>query len=347
MKIMIHLAHPAHFQMTKLVVNELENIGVSVVISYNDKDVLHDLVKSFGFKCPVYRVKLNDKRSLFWKFFSKLYGIFKIVQKEKPSLLVGTTVALAHVGFVLRVKNIIVNEDDFEIIKKTGIIGYPFASKIVTPVGCSTGKFESKTIRYNGYHELAYLHPDHFVPNAKVLRENNLESNNYILLRFSALNAHHDTGVQGIDDEFAIELINQVKSRYKVIITSERLLNPALEPYRMTFHPSQMHDVLAYAKMFIGDSQTMAAESMVLGRPSIRCNDFVGKLAYLEELENHYKLGFGVLPSKRKDILKIVEDIISTDTIEEIWAERRKIMLSEKINVAQYWTQLFIELASK
>jgi predicted glycosyltransferase len=33
--------------------------------------------------------------------------------------------------------------------------------------------------------------------------------------------------------------------------------------------------------LYIGDSQTMAAEAAVLGIPSIRFNSFVGKLVYL------------------------------------------------------------------
>ena len=55
-----------------------------------------------------------------------------------------------------------------------------------------------------------------------------------------------------------------------------------------------MHHVMAFASLYIGDSQTMAAEAGVLGVPFVRFNDFVGRIGYLRELEDVYQLGFGV-----------------------------------------------------
>ena len=55
-----------------------------------------------------------------------------------------------------------------------------------------------------------------------------------------------------------------------------------------------MHHIMAFAKMYIGDSQTMAAEAGVLGTPFVRFNDFVGRIGYLRELEDVYNLGYGV-----------------------------------------------------
>ena len=55
-----------------------------------------------------------------------------------------------------------------------------------------------------------------------------------------------------------------------------------------------MHHVMAFASLYIGDSQTMAAEAGVLGVPFVRFNDFVGRIGSLRELEDVYRLGFGV-----------------------------------------------------
>ena len=51
-----------------------------------------------------------------------------------------------------------------------------------------------------------------------------------------------------------------------------------------------MHDALAQAWICVGDSQTMAAEAALLGVPALRCSSFVGRLAYLDELEDKYSL---------------------------------------------------------
>ena len=52
--------------------------------------------------------------------------------------------------------------------------------------------------------------------------------------------------------------------------------------------------MMAFASLYIGDSQTMAAEAGVIGVPFVRFNDFVGRIGYLRELEDTYHLGFGV-----------------------------------------------------
>ena len=79
-----------------------------------------------------------------------------------------------------------------------------------------------------------------------------------------------------------------------IYITSERPLEPQFEQYRIRINPLDMHHVMAFASLYIGDSQTMAAEAGVLGVPFVRFNDFVGRIGYLRELEDTYHLGFGV-----------------------------------------------------
>ena len=60
----------------------------------------------------------------------------------------------------------------------------------------------------------------------------------------------------------------------------------SLEKFKIRIKPDDIHHVLYFAEMFIGDSQTMAAEAAVLGTPSLRFSDFTGKLNYLNELES-------------------------------------------------------------
>ena len=125
----------------------------------------------------------------------------------------------------------------------------------------------------------------------------------YFILRFAKLSAHHDTGKAGITTEIASRIIRKLKPLGNVFITSERELEPEFERYRISIKPQDMHDALYYSEMFIGDSQTMAAESAVLGTPSIRYNDFVGKLGYLEELEHKYGLTYGIRTTEPRGII--------------------------------------------
>ena len=109
-----------------------------------------------------------------------------------------------------------------------------------------------------------------------------------------------------------------------------------MEKYRININPLDIHDVMAYSSMYIGDSQTMAAEAGVLGIPFIRFNDFVGRISYLEELENKYKLGFGIKTSQPDKLIEIVKKLLEQKDCKEFYQERRKKMLSEKINYANF-----------
>ena len=108
-----------------------------------------------------------------------------------------------------------------------------------------------------------------------------------------------------------------------------------------------MHHVMAFASLYIGDSQTMAAEAGVLGVPFVRFNDFVGRIGYLRELEDTYHLGFGIkasAPGSVDHLCARVSDLVSLPASERhtTFATRRATMLSDKIDCAQFLTW-FIE----
>jgi predicted glycosyltransferase len=170
----------------------------------------------------------------------------------------------------------------------------------VAPDCCGVGKWSNKKLSYAGYHELAYLHPAHFTPEFSQVAEL-AASGPYFILRFASLTAHHDEGKSGITADIARRLVGLLSARGRVYITSERPLEPEFEPYRIRIAPSKMHHALAFASLYIGDSQTMAAEAAVLGTPCIRFNDFVGKIGYLRDLEER-GLSVGI-PSGAPDLL--------------------------------------------
>ena len=96
-----------------------------------------------------------------------------------------------------------------------------------------------------------------------------------------------------------------------------------------------MHHVMAFADLYIGDSQTMAAEAGVLGVPFVCFNDFVGRIGYLRELEDHYQLGYGIKTSQVERLYKVVENLVKMPDRKAVYEIRRQKMLSEKIDYAR------------
>ncbi|MDR1679060.1 MAG: DUF354 domain-containing protein [Prevotellaceae bacterium] len=344
-KILFHLGHPAHFQLFKNVISDLKAKGHTCYIIIKKKDILEELLEKSGFEY-VNILPEGKKKSRFDLIVGMLkrdWRMLKFCFKHKPDVLIGTSVEISHVGTLLGIPSINVEEDDADVIPLHAWFSYPFSTVILTPTVCRNGRWEKKSLKYKGYHELAYLHPNVFTPNKEVVRKYFNPDEPYFLMRFVSLSAHHDAGVKGINTEIAQNLINMLLPHGKIYITSERPLEAQFESYRLAINPLDIHHVMAFSRMLIGDSQTMAAEAGVLGIPYVRFNDFVGKISYLEELEQYYNLGKGVKSNEIEKLYAAVEEYLSDQTIGEKQAQRRQKMLSEKIDVHAFFVRLLDE----
>lgn len=336
MKILFYLGHPAHFHLFKNAIKLLSDKNEISVLS-KKKDILDELLNKSGI---IYKNILPEGRKD-TKFFIALgllkrdYRMFKYCFKNKPDIMIGTSPEICHIGKILNIPSINVNEDDAKAVPLYAKFSYPFATDILTPESCDNGKWNIKSIKYNSYHELAYLHPNNFKPDESLLSRYNIQKPYYIL-RFSALNAYHDSNVKGIHKELGLEFINKLNSKGNIYITSEKSLESEFEQYRLNINPLNIHHILTFSEMYIGDSQTMAAESAVLGIPSLRFNDFVGRLGYLEELEHKYNLTFGFKTNDSINLLNKTDELLTTREIKKIWSERRNKMLKEKIDATKF-----------
>ena len=361
----IYLGHPAHFHLFKNVIKNLQADGYEVDVLIKKKENLEQLLQNAGM--PYYNIlregRRDSKIGIAIGVFKRIWRLFWFVVKRRPVLLAGTSVENSYVGPLLRIPAIYIGEDDAPATPTETNVCYPGAKDVVTPFSCDDGKWAYKTTKYPSYHELAYLHPNHFTPSADIVRQQGINPDKpYAIMRFVKLKANHDDNIKGINLQVALRLVEIMKPHMDIYITSERELEPELEPYRIKINPIYMHDVMAYASLYVGDSQTMAAEAGVLGVPFVRFNDFVGRIGYLRELEDVYQLGYGIhatpltadSPIRRADgseqpsgvealYAKVQEMVAMKDEERKaLFQERRKKMLSEKIDCSKFLTW-FIE----
>jgi predicted glycosyltransferase len=342
------MGHPAHFHLFKHVIAELRGQGHESDILIKKKDVLEDLLQSTDWEYHniLPEGRGDSKTGLAIGMVKRDWRMLRLVRRLRPDILIGTSVEISHVGKLLGIPSVNVNEDDWDVVPMYAKLAYPWASSILAPVGCRMGKWESKTEFYRGYHELAYLHPDRFTPDMSVVEPYFNADSPYAVLRFSSLNAHHDEGIRGITDNLAAQILERLEPHMDVWITSERELTPHFEKLRMPVKPQDIHHVLAFAQMYIGDSQTMAAEAGVLGTPFLRYNDFVGRISYLDDIENHYRLGFGIPGSQPGLLLRRLEELLGMEDRSRIWQERRERMLGDKVDVTTWMVDYLIEFLS-
>ena len=365
MKILVYLGHPAHFYLYKNAIHNWREHGHKVEILIKKKDILQQLLDNQGWE---YHNILSEGRK--GNKVGMAVGVIKRAVRQnqfcahfKPHILTGTSVENSIIGPLRRIPVVNCNEDDAAVVPLYAKLSYPGANAILNPVVCNSGKWDEKAIKYPSYHELAYLHPNHFTPSREVVENYGIDTTKpYFIMRFASLNAHHDDGIKGINTEVAQNLVDILAPHGQIYITSERALEPQFEPYRIRINPLDMHHVMAFASLYLGDSQTMAAEAGVLGTPFVRFNDFVGRIGYLQELEDIYQLGYGIhatplsedstirrndgttQPSGVDALYDTVKRLVdmSADERQSLFASRREKMLSEKIDYAKYLTW-FIE----
>lgn len=343
MRYLFYLGHPAHFHLFKVVIGELKSRGHHVMVLIKKKDILEELVRRQGWEYENINPegRADNKLAMAWKLIKRDGVIWRKVRKFKPDVMAGTSAEITHVGKLTGIPSYVFNEDDAAVVPLFARLAYPLATRIVAPRCCDVGKWESKKIPYEGYHELAYLHPNHFTPDPAAIPAIDT-SKPYFILRFASLTAHHDAGRGGITREIAARLVEQLSPHGRIYITAERPLEPEFEDYRIRIDPLAIHHAMAFASLYIGDSQTMAAEAAVLGTPSIRFNDFVGEIGYLADLEAR-GLAYGIRAGNPEKLYHTVSSLLTDPAATRAtFRANREKMLQEKIDCAAFFTELLL-----
>lgn len=341
MNILLDIAHPAHVHVLRNLYFELIDRGHKVIVTVKHIPSAIDLLQKY--KIPHIHIG-KKKDSLIGKALFQLYyniALWKIVIKEKIDIGFCSSMTISHISRVSRMKSIILDDDDDDVEPLFVKYAHPYADTILSPQ--DTKRASSKTIFYSGYHELAYLHPNRFTPNPEVLNEIGLKKGEtYFILRFNAFKAHHDIDVKGLSIENKRKIISILEKHGKVFITTEREIDDEFKKYQLQISQDNVHSLIYYADMFIGDSQTMTSEAAVLGTPSIRCNTFVGRITYLKEEEEEYGLTYGFLPDQSTEMFNKIEDLLSLNNLKNEWSIKRQKMLADKIDVTAFYVW-FIE----
>ena len=95
---------------------------------------------------------------------------------------------------------------------------------------------------------------------------------------------------------------------------------------------------MAFASLFVGDSQTMTSEAALLGVPAIKCNTFAGDLSVPNELEVKYGLCYAYHPKDFDAFFNHVKRLLDNPDTKIEWSRKRDIYLHDKIDVSAYFS---------
>ena len=279
------------------------------------------------------------------EFVQRGVELWRVVERFRPHFLAGVMgPSIAAVGRLRRVlgrdRARVAVFYDTEIAKLTNVFAYPLADYVCTP-DCYQGVVHGRHVRYPGYHELAYLHPNRFTPDKQVVRRAGVDPDApYFVVRFVSYEASHDLGTRGLALGRKVELVHALAAQGRVLVSSEGPLPAELEGYRTRIPVQDIHHMLAFARLLVGESATMASECAVLGVPSI----YVSPLGrgYTDEEETRYGLVKNFTGARFGDDFVAAARALATDP--ELAARAhaaRKRLLADKVDVTAWMLEFF------
>lgn len=319
------LGHPAHIHYFRNFVQIMKSKGHEFMFTARDKDVLFPLLDYYGYE---YVSRGTGSKNLLGKVFY-IFKADKVIlgnaMKFKPDLFVSVaSMFAAHISKLLGKPHIVFDDTEvatFEIMMYT-----PFTDVILNP-GSFWKKYSRKQIFFDSFLELCYLAPEYYKPNPDVLKKYGLtKDEKYFVLRFVSWEASHDFGQKGLSFEFKKKLVEELKGSGKVLISSEAELPTEFEEFRKSISPFDLHHLLNYASLYVGEGATTASECVMLGTPAIFiCTNNAGTLIEQSKL--------GLLHNFRNSdkVLQTVREILSDPDYKTKLNLKRDEMLSKKL----------------
>ena len=293
MRYIFELNHPKHYYQFKIVMQELQRRGHEVLVLARDKDVLLNVLKEENVQYEIFGVHKNNILGKLFSSGSIFWNYRKIIKRTNLDIIVSKASLYGTLTAKMSgIKSIIF--PDSEVVPLTNKIVAPLASLIITPEPF-TLDYGEKHRRIKGIFEDCYLAPSILTIDSSAPEKLGLEEP-YAILRFVGWSANHDINNNGFTDNQKSTLADALSRHLKVYISSEKPMPEDLQKYKLSIPKSKIHDVLAGAALYVGDSQTMATEAALLGTPSIRSNSFVGDndMSNFVMLENKYHLLYNV-----------------------------------------------------
>jgi predicted glycosyltransferase len=331
MRILINITHPAHVHFFKYARQIWQEHGHLIQVVARDKDITLQLLREYNIPYQLGSLQQKSMPKLALELLAHSMRIVSVSQRFKPDVLVSVASTFAAwASFVLQKPHIAFDDTEHAMLEH--LLYTPFTQVIYTP-DCFIKDLGKKQRRYPGYHELAYLHPARFTPNAEILKQLCIsQTERFFIVRFTSWEAIHDRGYHGLSLEGKQNLIHQLGTYGKVLITSEKPLPSEFESYRIKAPPTQIHHLLAFSSLYIGEGATMATEAALLGTPSIYIGSF--NMGNMNELSQRYGLMAQV--ENEQDAIYQAMRFVSEHNLRAEQQKKRQRLLAEKIDVTRF-----------
>ena len=268
MKILIDIVHPADINFFKNAINTLNKKGIDITITIRSRGRMIEILKS---ELPNMQFTQVGKYyiSASGKLFSVVMRIFNLLfflRKKKFDLCTSYGFFVGIASRFYRIPSVIFTDDyeyklPFYLFKSCG--GYLVIPSCIP----STGK---NILKYKEFKELAYLHPNYFTPDRKVLNQTGLTPNSYVFIREVSGTSLNYKNMQQMDLPEVIHRLNSLGLEVMLSLEDKTRVDSLKDKCIILEEPVEdIFSLMSFALFTISSGDSMARESCLVGTPTI------------------------------------------------------------------------------
>ena len=326
--VVIDILHCAHLNLYTYAIETLtrENIAVHVVLRPRG-NLISIFEKEFPYMPYVLIGKHN--KTMFGKMLDLIkrdVAFLKYLSKINFEVGVGGLNLIQITRFFGKPSIIFVDDIEYKL---TYHLIKAFAPWILIPkVIPAQGK---NLLKYNGFKELAYLHPNHFKPNKKALEPYNLNPYEYVFIReVSSASLNYNRLEQGKLSKI-LDFIEDRDLKILLSLEDKSLISLFRDHCIILKEPvDDIHSLLHFAAFTVTSGDSMARESCLLGTPAVYTG--ARDMAINTEL---IKRSCMFKVEEEKSIEDTIDFIINNDIKKEVEAKIKQAIKEEWVDTTE------------
>jgi len=268
MKILIDILHPADINFFKNAINVLNKRGVDSTIIMRPRGKMIEILKS---ELP--NMQFTPVGKYYTSTSGKLFGIatrnlnlILFLRKNNFDLCTSYGFFVAIASHFYKIPSVIFT-DDYEYRISFHLFKYCGDYLVIPSCIPSSG---NNIVRYKGFKELAYLHPNYFKPDRNVLKQYGIAPNNYVFIREVSRASLNYKNMQPMDLPEVIRSLNY--SGLDVVLSLEDKTRADSLKDKCIILEEPVEDIfslMSFALFTISSGDSMARESCLVGTPAI------------------------------------------------------------------------------
>lgn len=325
----IAIRHPEHVRFFRYPIRSLQSDGHDVHVYAREHGHTTDLLRAFDIPHSVLAGEGTSTAELVGGHLVYEARMLVAARRDDVDVLAsigGRTVS--HLAPAVGARSVVFMDWEGSAVDRIVAL---LADVVCTPAHVDT-EFGRDHVRYEGCHELAYLHSDRFRASAASLRERGVDPDDQLFV----LGFRDHDATAGLSRPVADEVASLLADYGTVLRSHESAADGDAAGTRVP--PTVAHDALAHADLYVGDSGTMAAEAAVLGTPAVRLRNDEPPEPRCRRLQEKYGLLYSTADGDA--LVEQVKSVVTDPGTDELWQHRRGDLLDDATDVTGFVTNL-------